>query len=103
MFVPHVLGRFAVKGDTVLAGVSKKKKKKKKEARTESSEDVQLQFQIAPRFWGFEAISLRTRQFAAFFNQSPGPLLRYALQPWWCFEVPVKRRANGLFPSACWT
>lgn len=30
MFVPHVLGRFAVKGDTVLAGVSKKKEKEKK-------------------------------------------------------------------------
>lgn len=28
MFVPHVLGRFAVKGDTVLAGFQKKKKKK---------------------------------------------------------------------------
>lgn len=41
MFVPHVLGRFAVKGDTVLTAVSKKKKK---EARTARSEDVQLQF-----------------------------------------------------------
>lgn len=42
MFVPHVLGRFAVKGDTVLAGVSKKQKKRKK-AWTERSDDVQLQ------------------------------------------------------------
>lgn len=31
MFVPHVLGRFAVKVDTVLAGVSKKRESKRRE------------------------------------------------------------------------